>query len=297
MVERHECHCLKCGYRWFTKKVRAPMCPNCHRTSWDKEPKAVPPKEPPKYHYGANRPLIVAAYKRTPQLTLEEIGQEFGVSRQRVHQILQKEGVDTHHVTIRICSSCGKKLDSKPKSGLCRECGKKSTIATLTCVECGVTFPRKRALAKRKKSGGVFCSRHCHGIYVAKHFGFIAHPENAGRHDGGSSQYLHLIPEAVALAKEGCWLAEIGRRLNIERPIYRKEFLNVLRSQVVIPQKPRKDKKPRLSRRPFTHIPEILPKAIELYKRTKSLEKIAIELHIGHNSLYRYKDIIRQAVR
>lgn len=68
---------------------------------------------------------IVELYTSDRGLTLEEIGEQFGITKQRVHQIVTKYGVEPRYVRrdyqrrnprrVEItCERCGKKRDVYP---------------------------------------------------------------------------------------------------------------------------------------------------------------------------------------
>lgn len=61
---------------------------------------------------------------------------------------------------------------------------------TLTCGQCGEEFRLGRrdynARLRRRKTSSFFCSRACHGKYIASRYGFGVHPEHTGL--GGSKR-------------------------------------------------------------------------------------------------------------
>lgn len=149
---------------------------------------------------------------RNQGLTLQAIGDRVGVTRERIRQILEE-----HYGTTKIsgfifrdrlarligCSSSY--LFSLEKRGVLnpihrgsyylydREESEKAALAVarqkehwaiLVCDECGGTFERERSQVTFKTKKGQklwFCSRYCFGKYAGEHYGFAAHPENAGR--------------------------------------------------------------------------------------------------------------------
>ncbi len=40
-----QCHCLKCGHKWYPRKPEKPMvCPKCHCVKWWEEKKGLSQK-------------------------------------------------------------------------------------------------------------------------------------------------------------------------------------------------------------------------------------------------------------
>jgi hypothetical protein len=91
-----------------------------------------------------------------------------------------------HHAILKNCKECGNSLhEYKYKNNFCSpECHKKYYELTLVCSQCGKVFIRsyyKFLSSMQRGNKGIFCGKHCWGSYMAKHYGFIAHPENSGR--------------------------------------------------------------------------------------------------------------------
>lgn len=112
----------------------------------------------------------------------------------------------------RFCESCGSLFSFTSSSQLCSAC---RTIH-LACAECGRLFSRrtKQVIYQFNKKGYqyTFCNRRCLGSYAARHYGFIAHPENAKK--GKKRKYDW--DQVIALARETGWGARrIGRQLGI----------------------------------------------------------------------------------
>jgi len=120
-------------------------------------------------------------------LTLQEIGNIEGITRERVRQILHKElSVEPyleqiqlnrqnrpHKLTkfIKVCPKCGKifsgRVKNPEKFTMCVKCRKierrARRTATFVCQNCGV---EKTYLDYKRKP--VFCSRKCHGQWLYK---------------------------------------------------------------------------------------------------------------------------------
>jgi transcription elongation factor Elf1 len=119
---------------------------------------------------------IIAYRKKYPCLTLQAVGDKFGITRERVRQILDRASSPTRHYikpkTLYTCLNCGK--ETTYKIGLCsRECRYQYNMIPLVCDNCGVVFHRKKSLAIRHNTGRykgkVFCNRDCMHRYEHKH--------------------------------------------------------------------------------------------------------------------------------
>lgn len=143
-----------------------------------------------------NRELVKIERVLSPEATLKQIAAKFGITRERVRQILAKANLPTRHRTpgksYYACNNCGRVFPphgSRSPNIFCSwECFKlyhqANKFATLACDECGKLFKlRYTQLSARVKHGQkhFFCSRSCNGRSVGKNYGFSAHPENAGR--------------------------------------------------------------------------------------------------------------------
>ena len=105
-----------------------------------------------------------------PDMTLEAIGKKVGVTRERVRQLLKREGLPTvstngHTTSYRVprgkCVTCGDQigLDKHISSRYCsRECipTKGSAICFITCYRCGKVKSRPK-----KEAENTYCSHSC----------------------------------------------------------------------------------------------------------------------------------------
>ena len=127
---------------------------------------------------GINYPLVLEIRSENPTASNSEIGRRLGLTRERVRQILGKEGIKTARKPRAgiFCKSCGKSLhDARAKGPLCLSCIVRSSIVTLTCAYCSKAFPRtRRSIKPGKKRGQInfYCSRRCWGKVAGKLYGF-----------------------------------------------------------------------------------------------------------------------------
>ena len=112
--------------------------------------------------------------EKSPCMTLQAIGDKCGVSKERVRQILQSEGMETKHIDTSIkyyCSRCGKRVfdqyhrnNGKPR-GLCYYCSQEWHHVKVICSVCGKEFEIKTgtlmARLRRSKSKEIICSIAC----------------------------------------------------------------------------------------------------------------------------------------
>ena len=114
--------------------------------------------------------------KRNPCMTLQDIGDKCGVTKERVRQILQSEGMETKHIDNRTkyyCSRCGKRIFGpyirndgiKMPRKLCNTCYDEWHHVKVTCSVCGKEFEIKTgvlmARLRRSKSKEIICSIAC----------------------------------------------------------------------------------------------------------------------------------------
>lgn len=102
--------------------------------------------------------------------TMAEIGRIVDMTRERVRQIVKKEELHDKIWHGYYCSSCGKRLRTPNKSGMCRKCWINSNRVEFNCDECGKLKKTKRVLYYRFKLH--FCNKICQGRYTGKHWGW-----------------------------------------------------------------------------------------------------------------------------
>ena len=119
-------------------------------------------------------------------MSMSAIARLIGISRQRVFQILQEEGLPTKHLVKPVnkdqysCLVCGKISTNKFCSN---ECKTQWHQIPVVCTRCGKLFFRNvhRFLTNyRDHSDTVFCSRNCQSRWVGAHYGFKSDPNHSG---------------------------------------------------------------------------------------------------------------------
>jgi len=111
-------------------------------------------------------------------MTLESIGVQVGVSRQRVHQILLKEGIATHK-EAPTCDGCGIVLHPSIKRPYidpdgnrhCLSCREQMVYGIYICADCGSKVRRRRKSVLRTKPKLIFCDNKCQGHYLGSRYG------------------------------------------------------------------------------------------------------------------------------
>lgn len=107
--------------------------------------------------------------------TLRELGDIFGVSRERIHQLFVKYNLQQlPKVKGKMCKCCGSIIQKSPR---------KVHWIKLYCFICGKDFERLLSNHKRNferykfaKQGIVFCSKYCQGVFTGQRYGFCVHP-------------------------------------------------------------------------------------------------------------------------
>jgi len=127
-----------------------------------------------------NRRAEIATLKSTnPCLTLQQIGNKFGITRERVRQILVKERTSTRRPNYgqysKICPMC-KKSQIRGKTILCRSCYHHMHTVPLSCELCGTIVYRKQSEVIRDFAKAnyqhIWCSKQCQGKWFGANFGW-----------------------------------------------------------------------------------------------------------------------------
>ena len=177
-----------------------------------------------------DRSAIVATRRRNPCATLQEIGDKYGVTKERIRQILKEKGEATRHWTARsaartgnVCPSCGGwKEDISVRCLNCyrlkQRAERGSTLVPVSCDWCGKITWRYPAWVIRsanspRHKGHQFCNRRCQGSWVGTNYGF-----GVRRRGGPGRPRTFDYDAAWALREAGHSGPEVARIMGISLP-------------------------------------------------------------------------------
>lgn len=139
----------------------------------------------------------IALREEHPDWTLQRIATEIGVSRQRVHQVLDRGRLTTGGVPEPVkaeCDSCKRPMDVgvHERRGYCKDCWREAAMVGVICQECfnarglyrivrmcHLNILNGRIQSNGKRAEIAFCSQRCLGAWRGRTHGFAAHPENS----------------------------------------------------------------------------------------------------------------------
>ncbi len=114
----------------------------------------------------ALRQDLISLKKKFPCYTLQQIGNEYGITKERVRQILSSEGVDTTlYNPKKICQKCGGKKE-KGQRKYCKKCADELQYIHIRCEKCHRLFRRSVHYVIYNNPEHMFCSNKCRGSYV-----------------------------------------------------------------------------------------------------------------------------------
>jgi len=119
----------------------------------------------------------IRARRNNPCATLQRIGDRFGITRERVRQILKEAGKST--VSWRptyICQNCGKEMlgnNRQVKTFCSKKCWIDYHQVPIECEMCGEIFYVRQSivLSKHKSHNPRFCSNTCQGKWLGENYG------------------------------------------------------------------------------------------------------------------------------
>ena len=151
-------------------------------------------------------------------MTMSEIARLVGISRQRVFQILQEEGLPTKHLVRPVnkyqynCLVCGKISTNKFCSN---ECQKQWRQIPIVCTRCGRIFFRSATQLLhnyRTHYRNLFCSKYCAGKWIGEHYGFKLYPNHVGQNVKCKHNWHEIWKRHVETGYSG---VELSRQLGI----------------------------------------------------------------------------------
>jgi len=131
--------------------------------------------------------LVCEERQLHPCATLQDISNKFGVTKERIRQILKRDGLRTQTTRLDfskeryVCPRCGGQKNYEAK--WCKRCFSEMHWVDVDCDNCGklkqVRVSRLIAIESGKWAkrgfgykGHFFCSRQCHGKWLAKTYGW-----------------------------------------------------------------------------------------------------------------------------
>ena len=108
---------------------------------------------------------IIKYRQENPMLTLQDIGNNFKVSRQYIHRILKQANIPTKRIIkrpVKYCLVCGDVTTRKVCKG---KCNFRYYNLMVNCITCHIPFYRKRGQIIEKYNRGynkIYCSRRCY---------------------------------------------------------------------------------------------------------------------------------------
>ena len=217
------CACALCQYQW-EPRLRdrlPPVCPKCYSHRWlDGRPLLV---NLPKYTRDEFRQL---AYPDGTYRTLQAIGDQLGITRERVRQLKKKHRVPTPAKPVKLpysCPLCGYEYKARPHKRTerpqCPGCPK--TTPTPCSCGCGTTIEvpnsyyranLKAIGARSKYKGRFYVNRQHFGNHQARYKkGRCYNPKIEARR----LRLQPLIPQMRQMREGGAFISDIARQYGI----------------------------------------------------------------------------------
>lgn len=121
---------------------------------------------------------IIKQKQDNSELSLRGMAEQFGMSYERIRQILNQYGVSTKRTVKLPCPVCGKPRRSKNRRYCSKECKYIGQNITLNCASCGSPVVRSKKIMEWHKKRGwykdglVFCNHVCRGRHLGKNYGW-----------------------------------------------------------------------------------------------------------------------------
>ena len=160
----------------------------------------MPPLKPGRSLLISDKSRAIIEYrKKNPCLDMQTIASRFGVSRERIRQILKKAHVATSKAGWSRSSKCPQCGGPRYSKGLCMKCSKANHRIQVSCSYCGnlteKTIFHVTYCTSKRGYNHFFCNRLCQGKWFAENYGFTAHPENIVK--GATTRRLNKLKEVI----------------------------------------------------------------------------------------------------
>jgi len=114
----------------------------------------------------ALRQDLVSFKKRNPCYNLSHIGDKFGLTKERVRQILSSEGIDTTlYNPKKMCRQCGDRKEEGQRL-YCKKCADDRKYISVRCPQCHRLFRREAYYVIYYNPDHMFCTRNCQSLFV-----------------------------------------------------------------------------------------------------------------------------------
>ena len=115
-----------------------------------------------------SRDKAIELRKHHPEMTLQAIGTELGISRERVRQILTSENLETRSVgripePMPLCRTCNNPVPIRRRIYCSSECQRPYGKTTVNCHFCNteITLMTSQYNARTSRNVHIHCSREC----------------------------------------------------------------------------------------------------------------------------------------
>jgi len=116
------------------------------------------------------RDKVIELRKHHPEMTLQAIGTELGISRERVRQILTSENIETRSlgripVPMPLCKNCNNPVPLRKRIYCSPECQRPNGKTTTHCHFCNkeIVLMSAQYRARSSRATHIHCSRECRG--------------------------------------------------------------------------------------------------------------------------------------
>jgi len=120
------------------------------------------------YKQASKRLEVIALRKKFSELTLREIGEKVGLTRERIRQILIDANLNTKSLArmstlLPLCATCNKTLPNKRLKFCSQTCQYPNGRTTFQCATCGIyqTVMTSIYKARIRRNSKIHCSRTC----------------------------------------------------------------------------------------------------------------------------------------